>query len=137
MSHRRNDEPRGSRSKLDASRAVHPSSSQEIHSGTSVQPARSGASLRAERAYHHWTALPIAERPLEIGARAVADIFDRAMIAESLTNAAVGEHVGVEEKTVRQWRTGEKRLPAGVLVALPVELAARFIRAIAFAMGGR
>jgi hypothetical protein len=111
-------------------RAVHTASTQLPHTGANAQCSRSNESLRAERAYNHWTGLPLSQRPLEIAARSVADAFDRAMMAEGLSNAALAEHCAVDEKTVRQWRANEKKLPVSALIAMPEPLVERLLAAL-------
>lgn len=54
-----------------------------------------------------------------MAARRVAHRFDEVMLISGSTNASIADTCGVEEKTVRQWRTGDKRLPLAALILLP------------------
>ena len=81
--------------------------------------------MRAEVAYRDLNALPPSQRPLAVARAALARAFDAALHEHWLrgdaaySNCAVARAVGVDEKTVRQWRDGEKPIPAAALSLLP------------------
>lgn len=51
------------------------------------------------------------------------------------SNVAVARYCGVDEKTVRQWRDGEKPMPAGALLVMPDEIVREVLDVVAKARG--
>jgi hypothetical protein len=106
--------------------------------GSGVQVSRSAHSLRAEAAYR---GLASTARRFTTARMTLAKAFSVAMHEHWLrdnhaySNAAIGRLCGVDEKTVRQWRSSEKPIPATVLVLLPTQLYDDVLAAIAASRG--
>jgi len=90
---------------------------------------RTEKSLRAERAFVDWNTVAPSKRPLKLGRSMFADLLDGVLRARwlrgdlTVSNVALAERfLGITEKQVREWREGERSMPAGALMALPVEL---------------
>jgi hypothetical protein len=99
---------------------------------------RSEASLRAERAA---AALPRSLRPLAKARTEFATAFDRVMNEhwlrgeEAYSNVAVGRTCGVDERIVREWRTGERPMPAAALALLPTQVYGEMLDHLAASRG--
>ncbi len=82
-------------------------------------------SLRAERAHQALQSGPrkLAKARTEFVRRFDAIMTDHRMRGETAySNGAVARACGVDEKTVRQWRSGEKQLRAEVIALFPGRL---------------
>lgn len=97
------------------------------HPGAIPPPAESSVrSLHSERAERVWVR-PMA-RPLAKARSEFARRFDAAMSEhwvrgeEAYSNTAVARACKVNEKTVREWRLGEKRIPPEAIALLPGQL---------------
>lgn len=94
-----------------------------------VRAERSVSSVRSEAAYKDWLAVAPSDRPLSVAHAATAKHFDGLMHThwlrgeEAYSNVAVARASGIDEKHVRQWRTGEKRIPLAALLTMPPTLA--------------
>lgn len=91
-------------------------------------------SVRAERAYRDWNAVPGSSRPLNVAHDSVHKMFDELLHAhwmrgeEAYTNELLGRSCGIDEKGIRQWRDGAKRLPLAALMVLPPTIAVEIIQ---------
>ncbi len=92
-------------------------------------------SHRAEQAYRDWKAIPESARPLSTAHETLWKEFDRIVHARwmsdvggAYSNEAVGRRCGIDEKGVRQWRTGAKRIPLAALMVMPQPLAVEVIQ---------
>lgn len=96
---------------------------------------RSQASVCAEKSVRR------ADSALFLARCSFAAAFDAAMHAhwlrgeESLSNVAIGRACGVDEKTVRLWRLGEKPMPAAALQLLPSQVYGEMIDHLAGSRG--
>lgn len=90
-----------------------------------AESTRSLESVRAEQAHRALVAKP---RPLTKARSEFARRFDAVMHAhwvrgeEAFSNVAVARACGVDEKAVRQWRLGEKRIPPEAMALFPSQL---------------
>lgn len=109
---------------------------------------RTKQSLRAEQAYRDWNQVAPSQRPLAVGRRMIADLFD-AVLRErwlrndlSASNVALAErYLGISEKVVRQWREDSsegRSMPTGALMVMPLDLVEEFVeRLLDLRNGGR
>lgn len=96
---------------------------------------QSAASERAEQAYRDWLAVPESARPLATSSDLLAKEFDRAIHARwmsdvggAYSNEALGRRCGIDEKGIRQWRSGSKRIPLAALMVMPPALAVEVVQ---------
>ncbi len=94
-----------------------------------VRAERTVASDRAEQAYRDWNSIPNSQKPLATAHEELWKSFDRIIHERWLkdtgayTNEAIARRCGIDEKGVRQWRDGAKRLPAAAFMVLPPSIA--------------
>jgi hypothetical protein len=106
-----------------------------------AQTPRTETSIRAEVAHRDLQALPPSQRPLALARAEFARAFDSVMHNHWLagegaySNVAVARACGVDEKTIRQWREGEKPFPAAALTLLPGQLFDEIMSHVAAARG--
>jgi hypothetical protein len=103
---------------------------------------RTRTSSRAEAAYRDWKAVPPSQRPLVVARRRAAPILDHILHEHwlrgdyAVSNVALAERwCGVTEKTIRQWRDGEKPMPFEALLVLPPSLCDELFDALNDARG--
>ncbi len=101
---------------------------------SSGNDARTAASARAENAYRDWNAVTKSQRPLALARGEVASQFNARMHAhwvngnDAMSNVVIAErYMGINEKTVRQWRDDEKAMPLAALLVLPPTIAAELL----------
>lgn len=113
---------------------------QEIGTPVQSEPVaapRSEASLRSEKAHERLASTPRALRPLTKARDDIAAAFDRVMSEhwlrgeEAYSNVAVARACGVDERIVREWRSGEKPMPAAALALIPSQLYAEMVDSLA------
>ena len=104
-------------------------------------PPRSEASLRSESLRARFDALPRSLRPLAKARSEFAAAFDTVMNEhwlrgeEAYSNVAVARACGVDEKTVRAWRSEEKPMPAAALTLIPTQVYGEVLDYLASARG--
>lgn len=97
---------------------------------------RTAHSIRCQKAYRDWLALPPSQRPLAVARGEIARSFDTAMHAhwlageEAFSNVAVARACGLDERNVRQWREGEKAIPLAALLVMPATLANEMVNVV-------
>ena len=113
--------------------------------GGTSEPPRSAESLRAEMSRGQLELLPREQRPLAKARDEFAEAFDRVMNAhwlrgeEAYSNVAIARACGVDEKTVRAWRsegrTEQKPMPAAALRLLPSQVFGEMLDYLSTARG--
>lgn len=119
-------------------RAVEASRAECTHLNSGLNEAYENSSTiqseRAERAYRDWNAVPGSLRPLNVAHDTVHKMFDGLLHGhwmrgeEAYTNESLGRSCGIDEKGVRQWRDGAKRIPLAALLVLPPTVSVEMIQ---------
>lgn len=100
-----------------------------------VQNARTPASLRAEEAFHDWTAVPPSQRPLWKHRGQIADALGVVLKRHDISKNRFAMMLGVDKKQVRRMLACEQPIHIDVLFALPLEVALDFVEILTQARG--